>query len=402
MNMMLLVQVALRSLFKHKTRSLLTTLGIIIGVTSIISIMSLGQGAKHRVGQEIEKLGTNFIVALSKPAKQRMIIGKKQFKQTTLDAIRYECENIASSSPALLQDVVATYEGESQRTSAIGILPCYFTIREWPLAKGRIFTESDVRGGKKVVILGKTVAKELFSDTEPINQTIRIKNIPFRIIGILDEKGANPAGQDEDDMVFLPITTMQRKIAGVINKFMAMIFSIKDKNDIDRTALQISSVIRQQHRLKPDDEDDFTIFTQDDISQAAQTTYVILNLLLFAVASIALVVGGIGIMNIMLVSVSERTQEIGIRMALGAQQHHILNQFLLEAIIICLMGGIIGVLLSVGLTGVISQIFSWPIFISKMAVVISLLSCIFIGLFFGYYPAYMASQLNPVDALAER
>jgi len=402
MNTTLLIQVAIRSLLKHKTRSLLTTLGIIIGVTSIITVMSLGQGAKHRVRQEIEKLGTNFIIALSKPVKQKMMIGKKQFKQSTLDAIRYECENVALSSPAMLQSVVATYEGESQRTNAVGALPCYFTIREWPLVKGHFFTESDVHGGKKVAILGKTVAKELFNGSEPIGQTIRIKNIPFKIIGVLDEKGTNPGGQDEDDSIFMPVTTMQRKISGVVNKFMAIIFSAKNKNEINRTALQISSVIRQQHRLKPDDEDDFTIFTQDDISQATQATYNILNLLLFAVASIALVVGGIGIMNIMLVSVSERTQEIGIRMALGAQQHHILNQFLLEAIIICLVGGIIGVLLSVGLTGFISQIFAWPIFISKMAVAISLLACIFIGLFFGYYPAYMASQLNPVDALADR
>jgi len=402
MNLTLLVQVALRSLLKHKTRSLLTTLGIIIGVASITAVMSLGQGAKYRVSQEIEKLGTNFIIALSKPVKQRMMVGKKQFKQSTLDAIRYECDNIAYASPAMLQSVVATYEGESQRTSGVGVESNYFTIREWPIAKGQFFSKSDVKANKKVALLGNTVAKELFDEADPIGKTIRIGNIPLKIIGVLSEKGTNPGGQDEDDTIFMPITTMQRKIAGVVNKFMAMIFSAKNKNEITRTALQISSVIRQQHRLKPDDEDDFTIFTQDDISQATQSTLIILNLLLIAIASIALIVGGIGIMNIMLVSVSERTNEIGIRMALGAMQHHILNQFLLEAIIICLLGGIIGVACGIGLTSIISQIFSWPIFISKMAVVVSLLACIFIGIFFGYYPAYTASQLNPVEALAER
>ena len=402
MNINLLFRMSLRSLSKHKTRSLLTTLGIVIGVTAIITVMSIGQGAKHRVRQEIERLGENFIIALSKPVKQRMMLGKKMFKQSTLDAIKNECEGIDKVSPASMQNVVTTYEGESQRSNAVGVAPIYFPIREWNLVAGDFFTESDQRAARKVVLIGLTVKKELFGNTNPIGKTIRIKNIPFKVIGVLGEKGTNPGGQDEDDTVFMPLSTFQRKIAGVINKFQAMIFAAKSKGVITKTALQIGEILRQQHRLKPGDEDDFTIFTQDDISQATDATYTILNLLLFAIASIALIVGGIGIMNIMLVSVTERTKEIGIRMALGAHQSHILNQFLLEAIIICLFGGLIGMTCGIGCSILISSLFAWPIFISKLSIAISIVSSFFIGIFFGYYPAYTASTLNPVDALAER
>ena len=218
----------------------------------------------------------------------------------------------------------------------------------------------------------------------------------------MSEKGVRPDGRDEDDLIMAPITTVQRKIAGVVNKFVAMIFSAKSKDLVEKTTNQIREVIRQQHQLRVSDEDDFTIFTQDDISKATEATYAILNLLLIAVASIALIVGGIGIMNIMLVTVTERTKEIGIRMALGAQSHHILRQFLIEAIVICLTGGFLGVLFGIGASTTITYIFDWSTFISYFAIIISLFSSILIGLFFGFYPAYKASQLNPVDALAEQ
>jgi putative ABC transport system permease protein len=402
MNIKMLLRMSIRSLGQHKMRSLLTTLGIIIGVTAIITVMSIGEGAKVRVKSEIEKLGTNFIIALSKPVKQRMMLGKKLFKQATFDTIMYECDGIDQGSPASMQNVVATFEGNSQRTNAVGVDVVYFPIREWDLIQGNFFTASDVKSARKVALLGLTSKRELFGSADPIGKTIRIKNIPFKVIGVLGEKGTNPGGQDEDDTVFIPITTFQRKIAGVIKKFQAMIFSARSKDVITKTALQISSILRQEHKLKLGDEDDFTIFTQDDISQATEATYTILNLLLFAVASIALLVGGIGIMNIMLVSVTERTQEIGLRMALGALQGDILNQFLFEAVIICLFGGFVGVGVGISLAIIICKIFAWPVFISKIAIVISLLSSIFIGIFFGYYPAYKASMLNPVDALAER
>jgi len=402
MNLKLILLIALRSLAKHKIRSLLTTLGIIIGITAIITVMSLGQGAKNRVRQEIEKLGTNFIIALSKPVKQRVMLGKKYFKKSTLDVIKEGCDGISLASAASVQNEIATFEGNSQRTNIAGVEADYFKIREWELTAGSYFSHGDDRKAKKVALIGKTVKEELFGESNPIGETIRIKNIPFKVIAVLGEKGTNPGGQDEDDSIFIPLKTFQRKIAGVINKFMAMIFAGKSKDTITKTALQISEILREQHKLKPGDEDDFTIFTQDDISQATDATYTILNLLLFAIASIALIVGGVGIMNIMLVSVKERTNEIGLRMALGARQNHILNQFLLEAIIICMIGGIVGMVVGIGASALICTIFSWPIFVSKLAIGISLTSSVFIGIFFGYYPAYKASMLNPVDALAER
>jgi len=364
--------------------------------------MSLGEGAKNKVKREIERLGSNFIIALSKPAKQKMMLGKKLFQQRTLDAILEECEGVNQASPAMIQNIVVTHDGTSHRTNAAGVEPEYFNITEWPILEGDYLNHGDIKSAKKVALIGLTVKRELFGNGDVIGKTIRIKNIPFKVIGVLGEKGTNPGGQDQDDTIFMPITTFQRKIAGVINKFQAILFSAKDKNEITKTALQISSVIRQQHRLKPGDEDDFTVFTQDDITQATDATFAILNLLLLAIASIALIVGGIGIMNIMLVSVTERTREIGIRMALGAKQHHILNQFLIEAIIICLLGGLIGLATGTGVSALICKAFSWPFFVSKLAVAISLISSIFIGIFFGYYPAYKASMLNPVDALAER
>lgn len=402
MKLTLLLKMAFHSLGKHKSRSLLTTLGIIIGVTAIITVMSLGEGAKYRVREEIQKLGTNFIIAIAKSPKQQMMVGKKMFKEATLEAILNECDGIRYHSPAILQNTITTYEGASNRPNVTGVLPDYFAIREWPIILGDYFTNHDVKAGKKVALLGKTAAKELFDLSDPIGKTIRIKKIPFKIIGVLDSKGTNPGGQDEDDTVFIPLTTMQRKISGVTNKFMAMLFAAKSKEVVPQTTQQIISIIRQQHHLKHGEDDDFTIFTQDDISQVTDSAYAILNLLLFAIASVALLVGGIGIMNIMLVSVTERTREIGIRMALGAKQKEILNQFLYEAIIICIAGGIVGVIAGITSAVVVATVFGWPIFISKIAVLISVASSVLIGIFFGYYPAYKASNLNPVDALAER
>jgi putative ABC transport system permease protein len=398
----LILKVSFSSLARHKTRTFLTTLGIIIGTMSIIAVMSLGEGAKHGVKKEIERLGVNFILALSKPPKQRMMLGSKLFKQSTLDTIVKECSDISLYSPIIIRNEIAVYEGSNIRTNVVGTNDVYFDIRKWTTKQGKLFSESDTKSSRKVAILGKTAAEELFFGESPVGKTVRIKKIPFKVIGVLDEKGVNPGGNDEDDTIFIPLKTMQRKIAGVIDKFAAIIFSVDDKNLIKKTTNQISEIIKQERRIDEGEEEDFTLFTQDDISQTIDTTYKILNLLLLAIASIALVVGGIGIMNIMLVSVTERTREIGIRMALGAKQHHILNQFLLEAVTICLFGGILGLIGGVGLAAIISNFFSWGIIVSKFSIFISILSSALIGIFFGFYPAYKASNLNPVDALAER
>ena len=362
--------------------------------------MSLGEGAKIQVRQQIEQLGSNFIIVISGQMKRGMP-GQSFFKQTTFDAIVEECTNVQDASPMMMQTLKAVYEGESKQAAISGGTPSYFTIREWPAIKGELFSDHDVKTGKKVVVIGKKIAQDLFGSADPIDKRIRIKKMPFTVIGVLKEKGVTPDGFDQDTIIFMPISTMQRKIAGVTNKFFAMMFSAKNKKLITRTASQIRSIIRQQRKLIPEDEDDFTIFTQDDITQTTDAMYAILNMLLLLVASIALLVGGIGIMNIMLVTVTERTREIGIRMALGAQSNHILNQFIFEAIIICLFGGTVGIVLGLGIAQTISYFLKWGLFISFPAIGASLIVSTLIGVFFGFYPAWKASKLNPVDALAE-
>lgn len=403
MNIRLIFLTALRSLGHHKVRSLLTTLGIIIGVVSIISVMSIGEGAKYRVKQEIEKLGTNFIIVLGmtpKNVSQRSGIGYT-IKPADLRAVIEECDDIDQVSPGVQMPTKIIYEGSNWQTNVSGVMDNYPLIRNWKLKRGEFFTAQDVRSSAKVAALGATVVKELFGDEDPIGKTIRIKKLPFKIIAIMDEMGKTPDGRDQDDMVFAPVTTVQRKLLGKTN-YGALLISAKSKERLGPAADQIKSIMRQQHRLQEAEDDDFTIFTQDDISQASDAASGVLNLLLFVIASISLIVGGIGIMNIMLVSVTERTKEIGIRMALGATTFKILAQFILEAITICLVGGLVGVLLGVSTAMIIGYALGWPIFVSKASVIISLCSSILIGLFFGYYPAYKASQLNPVEALADK
>jgi len=297
----------------------------------------------------------------------------------------------------------AIYEGQNWQTQLGGVTENYLDIRNWNLTAGNFFNEYDVKRGTRVTVIGQTVKKELFDSTNPVNKTIRINKKPFKIIGVLEERGKLPDGRDEDDVIFMPITTAQRKLLGRKNKnFSAIIISIKDKERMNIASNEIRAIIRQQHKLSPQDEDDFTIFTQSDISEAAEETSKILNLLLFIIASISLIVGGIGIMNIMLVTVTERTKEIGIRMALGATTQTILNQFMLEAIIICLIGGLMGISFGILIAKFVGHALHWPIFISSTSILISLVSSILIGLFFGFYPAKKASNLNPIEALAER
>ncbi len=404
MNTLLLIQTALKTLRHHTIRSILTTLGIIIGVVSIIAVMSIGEGAKQRVNQTIQRLGTNFIILLgSSPKSLAQSRGGAGYtvKPADLVAIRNECEEIDLISPGVLSPVKAVYEGANWQTTVGGVNEHYQEIRQWPMEYGSFFTEQDVKAGAKVAVIGLTVKKELFGQLDPIDKVIRIKKLPFKVIGVLEERGKSADGRDEDDVVFAPYTTVLRKILGKTN-FTALIMSARSKEGLATATEQVRSIIRQRHRLLESDDDDFTIFTQDDIAQATDAASMVLNLLLFVIASISLIVGGIGIMNIMLVSVKERTKEIGIRMAIGATTQNILTQFILEAIIICLIGGLVGVLIGIGAAEAIGFILEWPIFISKYAVLISLFSSALIGLFFGFYPAYQAAMLNPVEALIEK
>ncbi len=402
MNFYQLFTSAIRSLKNHKVRSLLTTLGIIIGVVSIIAVMSIGQGAKVRVSQTIEKLGSNFIIVLGSSPKHisQRAGAALTLKPADLAAIIHECDDIAYISPGVMLPIKAVSEGANWQTTVGGVNQDYTLIRNWKLTSGEFFTEQDVRAGNKVAILGTVVARELFGKENPIGKTVRIKRLPFKVIGILEELGKMPDGRDQDDIIFAPIKTVQRKLMGKLN-YSAILLSTKTKERMGTTATLIKSILRQKHNLGEKDEDDFTFFTQDDISQASDAASQVLNLLLLIIASISLLVGGIGIMNIMLVSVTERTKEIGIRMALGATTKAILIQFILEAVTICLTGGLVGMLLGIGASEAIGFMLGWPIFISKSALIISLSSSALIGLFFGYYPAYKASQLNPVEALLD-
>lgn len=406
MNINMLLRNSLRSLRKHMGRTILTTLGIILGVIAIISVMAIGEGAKSKVKQEIERLGTNFIIALSSSQKKLSQRGsgtrQPTFTMADFNAIKKESEYINQISRGLGSITTATNGNTSWQTQITGVDANYTQIREWRLDKGFFFTKSDVASNAKVAVLGQTTAASLFGVENPVGRKIRIKRIPFHIIGVLVENGKRPDGQDEDDIIIIPITTLIKRIMGTKEKYYAFIMSAKKGSSLFAAAEEVRSILRQKHKVKKDTDEDFTIFSQDDMQQASEAASRILNLLLLFVASISLIVGGIGIMNIMLVTVTERTKEIGIRMALGATTQHILTQFLLEAITICFLGGLIGVSLGVGLSFFIGNLIGWPIFIPLKSVFISLVSCVLIGLFFGFYPAYKASHLNPVEALIER
>lgn len=404
MNFTLLLRSAFRSLHHHKMRSLLTTLGIIIGVVSIIAVMSIGEGAKYKVNKEIEKLGSNFIIVLATPPKtftQQHGTTFFTLKPGDLQAIREECTDVKHISPGVTTSITAVFEGTSWQTFIFGINEEYFDIRDLKLTKGNFFTDQDVRAGNKVVVIGKQIVTELFKDTEPLGQTIRIKKLPFKVVGVLAEQGRTPDGRNLDDVLFMPVSTALRKLLGKTN-YNAIVMSAANKGSMPGIARQVRSLLRQRHQLLEKDEDDFTLFTQDDAMKASEAAGTVLSLLLLIIASISLIVGGIGIMNIMLVTVSERTKEIGIRMALGATTASILTQFILEAIVICLIGGLVGVGLGIGISEFVGASLGWPIFISRKAIALSLGSAAFIGLFFGFYPAHKASRLNPVEALIEQ
>ena len=399
---------AIQALNRHKTRSTLTTLGIIVGVIAIIVVMSIGQGAKHQVQQNIKKLGENFIIVFGRSPKQfanmKGGIGQNlTLKEADLKAIQEECEDIEKISPILPKTKKVIYQGRNWQTMIGGTNEHLFEIRNLKLISGRFFTSQDIISKNRVVIIGTTIVKELFEGQDPIGKKIIIKKLPFEVIGILDEQGKSPDGRDQDDMAMIPITTMQRKLLGLKNNnFAMMIMKVKSKERMDQASAEASAILRQQHKLRETDEDDFTIFSQDDVAQATEAASKILNILLLVIASISLLVGGIGIMNIMLVTVTERTREIGLRMAIGSTAAEIQNQFIIESVVICLLGGVLGIFFGITTSMIIGKILAWPIFISIKSIFLSLFSSTLIGLFFGFYPAYQASQLNPVEALFER
>ena len=397
-----ILKVAYKALGRNKMRSSLTMLGIIIGVAAVIAMLGIGEGAKKMVNSQIASLGDNLLNIFPgsfMSGGMRAGAGTRtSLTEEDAKAIKEKCPAVLRISPVVRTGAQVVAGNLNWGTSIEGYSTDFPLIRSWPLASGTFFTEQDVKGATKVCILGKTVVDNLFPGEDPVGEIIRIKKLPFRVIGVLSPKGQNPFGRDQDDMIVVPYTTAQKKIAGItyINSIIA---SAVDRTRIDLATKQVTDLLRQRHRILPGQDDDFTVRSQLDIATAAGSTSKIMTILLAAIASISLIVGGIGIMNIMLVSVTERTREIGIRMAVGARGKDILTQFLIESIVLSLIGGIVGIILGVLSSKLISAVLHWPIFISVLAIALSFFFSGFVGVFFGFYPARKASNLDPIEAL---
>jgi putative ABC transport system permease protein len=402
MDFMNTFRLALRALSRNKMRSALTMLGIIIGVGAVIAVVSIGQGAQYIVQQGIQAMGTNavFISAGSNRAGgvRQGYGGVKTLTMDDLTAILKEIPLIKEASPALSNRQQIVYGNQNWNTQVTGITPNYFEIRTWPVQAGSAFSDEEVDLAANVCVLGTTVERILFVDENPIGKTIRIGNLPFRVDGVLESKGQNVTGQDQDDVIFAPYTTVQRKISGITWLQFIAASAVSQEASVAAVA-PITSLLRERHRIRNGDDDDFLIRTQADIADLQNQTQSTMTYLLGGIASVSLLVGGIGIMNIMLVSVTERTREIGVRMAVGATEDDVRRQFLVEAVTLSMMGGFIGIIFGLIGSALISNLLSWPTLISGKAIIAAVIFSAAVGIFFGYYPAHKAAQLDPIEAL---
>jgi putative ABC transport system permease protein len=402
MDFMNTFRLALRALARNKMRSALTMLGIIIGVGAVIAVVSIGQGANYLVQQGIAAMGTNavFIAAGSNRAGgvRQGYGGVKTLTVDDMNAIIREIPLIKDAAPSLSSNQQIVYGNQNWNTRVTGTTPSYFDIRTWPVQSGSVFSDEEVDLAANVCVLGTTVSKILFVNEDPIGKTIRIGNLPFRVDGVLESKGQSSVGQDQDDVIFAPYTTVQRKIQGITWLQVINASAVSQPASLAAVA-PITSLLRERHRLRPGTDDDFLIRTQADIEDLANQTQGVMTLLLGGIASVSLLVGGIGIMNIMLVSVTERTREIGVRMAVGATEDDVQRQFLVEAVTLSMMGGAIGIVLGLIGSALISNFLSWPTLISIKAIIAAVIFSAAVGIFFGYYPARKAAQLDPIEAL---
>ena len=402
MRAFVLVKVAWQSIRKNTMRTLLTMLGIIIGVGAVIVMIAIGLGAKERINQQIQDLGTNMIVLTAGAAQQGGVSqGAQTFTRLTIDnveALRRESTLLTALSPVIFAPGQIQGGIGNWRTHVNGVSIDYPLIRDWPVTSGTFFDATDQRNARKVVVIGTTVAKTLFPDQDPVGQELQIRNVPFKIIGVLATKGQTPGGEDQDDVALAPYTTIQTRLAG--RQFIPQILAATaSPGDIPAAMEEIRAIMREQHRLASYEEDDFTVRNQADIAQAAESTTEVMTMLLAAIASISLLVGGIGIMNIMLVSVTERTREIGIRLAVGAHGSDVMTQFLVESTVMSVLGGAIGVAVGFGGAALLGRLTGWDTAVSPPTVFLALAFSAVVGIFFGFYPARKAASLNPIDAL---
>jgi putative ABC transport system permease protein len=394
--------VAFRALRRNKMRSVLTALGIIIGVGAVIAMVGIGNGAKAQVEAQIASLGQNVILIFSGSTTSSGIRtgwgGAGTLKVEDAEAIRREVPDVVGVSEEVVSTTQVAAGNQNWFTRIYGESADYFDIRQWPLADGAPFTPQDVRSANKVCVIGRTTATQVYGNEDPVGQVLRIKEVPFTVTGVLTPKGLSTQGVDQDDIVIMPYTSAMKRVIGGTN-LRNINVQIGDARQVEAAQQQIISLLRQRHNIRPGRDDDFTVRNQQEIAEAATATSRIMTLLLGAIAGVSLVVGGIGIMNIMLVSVTERTREIGVRMAVGAHGSDILTQFLIEAVTLSSVGGVIGIICGVGASKILSAYAHWPTLISLSSIAIAFLFSGAVGIFFGFYPARKAAALDPIEAL---
>ncbi len=402
MNIVNLFKIAWKAILLNKTRTFLTMLGIIIGVASVIAMLAIGEGSKESIRKNISSMGANLITirpgagmmggVRSDPSAMRTLT---LADYTTIKNNEHYIKNI---SPLVNGSGQTIAGANNWPTSIYGVDPEYLNIRDWGVQEGSMFTEDDVESYAKVCVIGKTVQENLFPNEDPVGKMLRFKKIPFKIIGVLKEKGENTFGQDQDDIILAPYTAVQKRILAQ-TYLQSIVASSISEDDSEKAVDEITQIMKEQHNIKEGDDNDFNVSSQQEIMSTLSSTSEMLTVLLVAIAGISLVVGGIGIMNIMYVSVKERTREIGLRMAIGAKSSDILLQFLIESVMISITGGIIGVLMGLGATAAISKFANWPVSITVSSMIISFAVCTVTGIFFGWYPARKAAQSDPISAL---
>lgn len=403
MNYSNLFRIAVRALLRNKLRAFLTMLGIIIGVGSVIAMLAIGEGSKMKIRSEMSSMGTNMLMVMPNMMRRGGVsLGSTNsmvLKYSDVEALRNEAATLAAVSPEIRANGQVICSNQNTLTTIYGVSAEYMTIKKLEISSGRLFTQQEIRSMAKVCLLGQTVAEDLFGEnTDPVGQSVRIKNIPFLVIGLLKEKGESGMGQDQDDLVLAPYTTVQRRLAA-IDYINAIYASALTEEKSAEAKQEITDILRRTHKLKESAESDFRIMSQSELIETVSSVTDIMTLLLGAIAGISLLVGGIGIMNIMLVSVTERTREIGLRMSIGGRDKDILKQFLVESMMLSILGGLLGVIFGYLVAGIAGTLMSTETLVTSKSVVLSFVVCFAIGVFFGWYPARKAAGLNPIDAL---